>query len=275
MVVDSTDVFRLLAERFANHGIAVLRYDERGVGASEGDLKSATADKLVGDVRAAVKVLDEKKPIHEGKIGIYGHSGGALIAAEAVSRSQAVDFIVLASAPALPAVELIPEQAARFLAKRGRPSSVVDSVRARRGRFLRAVAEAPDSTAAASRLRALLEERGMTDSQIEERIRKYTSTRFRELLDRNPRAVYRQVDVPVLALYGGEDQQVPPDLNAEPLRSALREGRRPQVKVKVFLGLDHFLQQADSDAGNGVSVERGMAKAAFTTIAEWIDGQSP
>ena len=46
-----TSMFRLMAEYFTELGIAVLRYDERGVGESTGDYNAATFSDLMDDIR--------------------------------------------------------------------------------------------------------------------------------------------------------------------------------------------------------------------------------
>ena len=72
--------FLVLADYLTRNGIAVLRYDDRGVAESEGIHKDATSADFATDVEAAVNYLKTRKDINKKQIGLIGHSEGGLIA---------------------------------------------------------------------------------------------------------------------------------------------------------------------------------------------------
>ena len=87
--------FLIISDYLTKNGIAVLRYDDRGVGQSNGDFKTATSADFATDVESAIIFLKTRKEINEKKIGLVGHSEGCLIAPMAASKSKDVSFIVL------------------------------------------------------------------------------------------------------------------------------------------------------------------------------------
>ena len=74
--------FALIADALTSAGVAVLRYDDRGVGGSSGDYAAATIDDLAGDGRAALEYLRSRVDIDPARIGLLGHSEGGLYAAQ-------------------------------------------------------------------------------------------------------------------------------------------------------------------------------------------------
>ncbi|MBL4588403.1 alpha/beta fold hydrolase [Candidatus Babeliales bacterium] len=86
--------FLKIAERLAEHGIATLRYDKRGVGKSEGQFKDATTYDFMDDAEAAVEYL-QKSEYQSAKIGILGLSEGGLIATGVSARRSDIDNLVL------------------------------------------------------------------------------------------------------------------------------------------------------------------------------------
>ena len=80
------------------HGIAVLIFDRRGSGASEGDFATADFEDLASDVIAGVEYLQSRPDIHPDRIGLHGTSQGAWIAPIAAARKPDVACIVAVSA---------------------------------------------------------------------------------------------------------------------------------------------------------------------------------
>ena len=93
---------RFLAEYFARFDIVSLIYDKRGVGKSTGDWKQSSFDDLAADAIAGVGFLKQRKEINIGKIGIYGHSQGGMIAPLIASRSKDVAFVISGAGSAVP-----------------------------------------------------------------------------------------------------------------------------------------------------------------------------
>ena len=87
-----------LRSALPEHGIAVLIFDRRGSGASEGDFATADFEDLARDVIAGVEYLQSRSDIHPDRIGLHGTSQGAWIAPIAAARKPDIACIVAVSA---------------------------------------------------------------------------------------------------------------------------------------------------------------------------------
>lgn len=90
-----TFIFRRIAERLASCGIAVLRYDDRGIGASAGDFASAGLSDLASHARAMVGFLKRHPSIDPARIGVVGHSEGAYIASMLAGEDRQIAACVI------------------------------------------------------------------------------------------------------------------------------------------------------------------------------------
>ena len=84
--------FLVIADYLARHGVATLRYDDRGFGKSTGgDVEHATTLDFMRDAASGVDFLRTSKQF--GKVGILGHSEGGSIAFMLGAKGK-VDFII-------------------------------------------------------------------------------------------------------------------------------------------------------------------------------------
>lgn len=122
--------FKLIADHFAERGIAVLRFDDRGVGGSTGNLAESTTEELADDALAAVRTLRARREIDGRRIGLVGHSEGAIVAAIAAARSSDVAFIVWLAGNTVSGAEILRMQA-EGMARGGRasPSAIEEILR--------------------------------------------------------------------------------------------------------------------------------------------------
>lgn len=97
--------FPLIADQLTRGGIAVLRVDDRGVGASTGGSETLTSLDLAGDVEAGLAYLESRTDMDGRRLGLLGHSEAGLIASIAGSRSDDVAFLVLLAGAAVPGEE--------------------------------------------------------------------------------------------------------------------------------------------------------------------------
>ncbi|WP_263834829.1 alpha/beta hydrolase family protein [Salinibacter sp.] len=242
-------LFHVLADHLTRQGIAVLRYDERGVGASEGRFDGATSEEFATDVAAAVRFLRSRPGVDADATGLVGMSEGGLVAPMVHTRFEPVDFLVLMAGPSVPGHEILVEQSARIAAAQGAPSGAVDSIRAVQRRTLEGVA---------------------TD-RVRSQIEQATDPWFRFFVGYDPAPTLRQVDVPVLALYGSKDLQVPAGQNVGPMRAALQASPSDDATVRVLDGLNHLFQPAETGLPSEYAqIDTTMAPTALETISAWI-----
>jgi dipeptidyl aminopeptidase/acylaminoacyl peptidase len=95
---DSREQYRFYGDIFARRGVAVLVYDKRGVGSSTGDWRRSPFSTLIDDTLAGVSFLRGHHAIDGTKVGVWGGSEGAIVAASAASRDPGIAFVVMQSA---------------------------------------------------------------------------------------------------------------------------------------------------------------------------------
>ncbi|MDH7515958.1 MAG: alpha/beta fold hydrolase [Bacteroidota bacterium] len=275
--------FLVLADHLTREGIAVLRCDDRGVGKSTGSREHATTEDFTSDVLAAVHYLKSLPEIDAGKIGLIGHSEGGLIAPLAASRSRDVAFIVLLAGPGLPGEDILFMQGELIRRASGTDeSSIRKQAELQRRIFDIVKTETDTARAHAAMVRAVdeflqslsEEERRMPEFSrdiVHGSLRSVNTPWFRFFLTYDPRPVLRKLRIPVLALFGEKDLQVPPRENLAEVEKALREGGNTRWSAKILPGLNHLFQTAETgNVSEYARIEETFAPAALREISTWI-----
>lgn len=264
-------LFAVVADYLTRQGIAVLRYDERGMGESGGVVMAASLPELASDVRAALQALAAHEAVDADAVGLYGHSEGGLVAPIAAQEASAA-FLVLLAPPAVPGTELIPEQSVQILRARGNvPQSQIDAVRAQQERIMTAVAAAPDSAAAADSARTVLSALGLSGDRLDAQVDALTGPAYLYMLRNDPADVLQTVDVPVLVLFAENDRQVPPSQNEDPARTALQASGSPSVTIDVVAGANHLFQPTETGSPSEYAqIETTMMPEVLDRIATWM-----
>ena len=96
-----------IADGLADAGFVVLRYDKRGVGQSGGRAESAGLTDYAEDVRAAVKMLADRKDVDPKRIAVIGHSEGGAVALIAASKDKRIAAVALLASNGVPGTDLI------------------------------------------------------------------------------------------------------------------------------------------------------------------------
>ena len=263
----------VLADHLTRRGIAVLRFDERGVGASGGTQRGATTEDFAGDVQAAVGMLAEQDGIDPGRIGVIGHSEGGLIAPMTANRSDHVGFVVLLAAPGLPGREVLADQLERIGKSSGADERTIAIQRGTQQRILQALSQDADSAEIATDLKQVMREaQGISSEEaIESEVRRLMTPWFRYFVNYDPRPALRDLDVPVLAIAGSKDTQVAADDNLAAIEQALKAGANPPHTMRTFDGLNHLLQTAETGAPQEYGrIEETVAPRVLDQIATWI-----
>jgi hypothetical protein len=278
--------FLVLADYLTRRGIAVLRVDDRGVGGSTGDFAKATSRDFAGDAEAGVNFLKVRKGIHPQQIGLVGHSEGGLIAPMVATQSKDVAFVVLMAGPGLPGEEIIQQQTELIMKANGvAPEGIRESL-VLLERMFGILRQEPDFARAEQKLVEAVKEAtgkmteaqkqgsGLTGEGAQVLAKQLNTPWFRYLLSYDPRPVLRKVKVPVLALSGEKDLQVPPKENLAAIAGALKEGGNRQVQTRELPGLNHLFQTAQtSSPAEYAQIQETFAPAALQQVGDWINQQ--
>lgn len=275
--------FLVLSDHLTRRGVAVLRLDDRGTAGSTGSFAAATSDDFAQDAAAAVRWLRARPEIADDRVGIVGHSEGGLIAPMVASRDPRVAFVVLLAGPGTPSAELLVKQGALISRAGGDPEREIERTMAFQREMFGAIAQTADSAALHARLNEIgqrflatltPEERAMpsgSEATLAATVNTMVSPWYRWFLRYDPAPALRATRVPVLALNGALDLQVPADENLAGIQQALRAGGNRDVTVEKLPGLNHLFQTARTGAPSEYNlIEETMAPVVLERVSGWI-----
>jgi fermentation-respiration switch protein FrsA (DUF1100 family) len=265
--------FLVLADHLSRQGIAVLRYDKRGVGKSSGNLREATTLDLATDAEAAVRFLRGRAEVDAGHIGVIGHSEGGLIAPLLASRDAAIGFVVLLAAPGIRGDGLLLEQLDLQARARGVPESAIARDRALTQALFAAMTAEPkldDAVRKAGLIFDEAERKGEIPAGTgKSMLQRFGTPWFHSLLSYEPAPALQATRQPILVLNGELDLQVPAAAVLPAIRTALKDN--PRAVVKALPKLNHEFQTAKtgSRAEYG-QIEETLAPLLLDTVSDWI-----
>jgi pimeloyl-ACP methyl ester carboxylesterase len=266
-------IFLVLADHLTRQGVAVLRYDKRGTGASTGDYAQATTLDFADDVQAGMAYLKSRKDIDPRHIGLIGHSEGGLIAPMVAARDPSTAFIVMMAGPGVNGADILMEQGRLISKAMGMDEGKIEKTSAVRAQMIAIVRAEKDSAKAAAKLRLALAQtakaQGEPDSVVDAQISVINSEWFRFFFDYDPASALSKVRCPVLAINGSLDLQVPPAQNLPAIRAALAGDR--DVEIDELPGLNHLFQTAKTGSlAEYAASEETIAPLAMDVMTHWI-----
>lgn len=268
-------IFLVLSDYLTRNGIAVLRYDKRGVGKSSGDFKTATTADFAADAESAVEYLQTRTEINKKEIGLIGHSEGGIIAPMVASENKAVAFIVLLAAPGLRGDKLMLLQKEDLERKMGvDEKDVLKGQDIFKGAYQIILHSESNGINLKDKISAYFTEKygaNATKGEINSITNQITTPWFIYFLKNDPAICLKKVKCPVLALNGSNDIQVPPEQNINAIKSALSKGENKKVTTEILPGLNHLFQESKTGLPNEyATIEQTFSPAALSIIKDWI-----
>lgn len=265
-------VFIVLADVLSRRGFAVLRYDKRGVGASTGNFDTATTADFASDADAAIAWLRAQPGIDAKKVGILGHSEGGIIAPMVAASDKNVAFVVTIAGPALRGDKLFVLQSAMTAKSYGAPDDYIARRKLFDEKLYNAIIAAPSDTAARRAAEDIVaegvKEKLVDGSEAETLATDDTTVWYRSFLAYDPAPALARLDVPILAIYGSLDVQVPAKDNSLAAIEALKNN--PAAVIVVLPGKNHLMQTAKSGSPNEYNdIDETMSPSALNLIADW------
>ena len=254
--------FLILADHLTRKGVAVLRYDDRGVGGSGGVHQDSTIEDIASDIEAALVYLQLRPEIDNARTGLIGHSEGGMTTPLAATRNPYVAFVVMMAGPAVPGDELLKEQQRQMGAAMGVPELM--TVRNNAGVDAIATMNLEDAKAEIAKIYV-----GMPDEVIATATAQLTNPYIVEFANYDPVPVLKQLKTPVLAINGNKDLQVPAEQNLPALRQIF--GGHSDATVIELDNLNHLFQNAETGSvAEYGQIEETFAPVALNTISDWI-----
>ena len=248
-----------LHDALARAGCVVLRFDDRGVGASARGPENPGYLDLVDDARRAVAFLMRRPEVDPRRVVIVGHSEGAMTAARLGHERFRVDrrpvrpaALVLMAMPGRNLRRVIESQVRDSLA--GRPKSEIEDAIAKNR-------EIHDKIAAGEPVPANVAP-----------VAKY----LREMFEFDPMHEIETLSIPVYLAQGSKDFQVSPQEDFFPLARLLRKPGPPEGTARVFDGLDHLFkpEPGRSKVGHYNDLTRHVDPEFIAAVVTWVREQA-
>lgn len=275
--------FLVIADTLTRRGIAVLRVDDRGVGRSGGSRTGATSDVYANDALAAVTFLAGRADIDAQRIGLVGHSEGGIIAPIAAARSTAIAFIVMLAGPGIPGFELAVLQTRAMQTAAGASRAIVEFNVKLQQRVIAILMSNTDETIIRREVDVVLKDAlagvGLDDEKtlsrtraaMEDEIKKALDPWQRFFMQYDPRLALTTLRIPILAMNGDKDVQVPAAENLAAIERAFRDAGNANGRTLVMPGLNHLFQTADTGSiTEYAEIEETLAPAALTAMGDWL-----
>ncbi|TVQ28080.1 MAG: alpha/beta fold hydrolase [Spirochaetaceae bacterium] len=277
---------RWIADHLAAHGVATLRFDERGFAQSGGDHLTATTADFADDNEAALRYLLERPEIDPARIGLLGHSEGGVIAAMVAARNADVDFVITMAGSALPYSQIVVRQVELIAKASGLPADEVALMRERqiqamsyaqarewekvreivRQSTLEQIARLPKE-----QTDALGDPYELATRQADAEIAGMQTPWMQFFMSYDPRPDWERITVPVLAVFGGLDTQVDAAQNRPALDAALRRAGNRDVTFATVDGANHLFQEAQTGSPQEYAVlGPGLHDEFLSIVTGWI-----
>jgi pimeloyl-ACP methyl ester carboxylesterase len=281
--------FRLIADGLTRAGVAVLRWDDRGVGKSTGDFETATTADFASDATAAIDFLLTRDDINPDQIGLLGHSEGGDVAAMLGATNENLAFIISMAGPAVSGADVLLVQNKRILEAENAPEESIkaqldflpelfEKIQAKDTEAIRQLTH----DAVLEQVKLLSEDQrkkigdleAYANQQADSAVTTYNNDWFRFFLTYNPGEDWAKTTTPVLAIYGKLDVQVDADQNAPAFEAAMKEAGNTDYQLTILPKANHLMQEATT----GSPTEYGTLKQEFTpdflpTIIDWLTQQ--
>ncbi len=273
--------FLVLSDYLTTNGIAVLRYDDRGVAQSEGVHKGATSADFATDVEAAVAYLKTRNDIDVNKIGLIGHSEGGFIAPMVASRDKDIAFIVFLAGTGVDGATILQTQERRANELNGIAKEVLNYNEILARKLHEIVKLGTNKNEIKTNLTEYLTNfrkndstiftKSITDQMTNQMVNSLCDEWLTYFIQTDPDQFLSKVTCPVLALNGEKDFQVLPKLNLNGIENSLKKAKNKDVTIVELEGLNHLFQTCETGSLQEYGkLEETFSPKALKIIGDWI-----
>nr|WP_068889233.1 alpha/beta hydrolase [Pedobacter panaciterrae] len=276
--------FLVLSDWLTRNGIAVLRYDDRGIGKSTGNFNTATSADFADDAEAAVSYIASRPDLKKLSVGLIGHSEGGMIAPMVASRNKSVKFIVLMAGPGIPIAQLMIQQNKDVAKLTGVPDAAIAKSTKTNAKLYAAITQYKTFPSAIYNEKidsivrseiSLIPVSELQGKTVDELVLGITSSLktpwMRYFISFDPTAYLTKVKCPVLALNGSLDSQVASDPNLTGIKNSLQKAGNKKFEIVPMQGLNHLFQKAKTGSPNEYEqIGETINPLALEKITNWI-----
>ncbi|WP_341840608.1 alpha/beta hydrolase [Chitinophaga caseinilytica] len=272
--------FLVIADYLTRNGIAVLRYDDRGVGESTGSMKGSGIAEFTRDAGAALEYLKGRVDVDVKKIGVLGHSEGGAIGLELAAGNKDVAFLVSLAGPGVSGDELIMSQTKAILAQFQVGDSILQQQLGYQRRMMDAILQEKDTAALRARIRSNAKvqyddnpgiQKNMQEGTFIQQVSsQYLTPEYLSIVRFDPKPYFAKVKCPVLALNGDKDVQVVSSVHLPGWKNGIKN-----ADIREMPGLNHLFQTCKTCQGQEYGrLTETISPAVLSEISNWIRHQT-
>ncbi len=266
--------FLVIADYLARHGIATLRYDDRGVGKSTGNMAMITLQSNMLDAEAGIDYLKSTKKF--GKIGVLGHSEGGIISYMLAARGKA-DFVVSLAGPVLPGDSVLLMQNRDVLTTAGLDKDNVEKYATALSRVFKyrmSEQKMKFSNKPESLVPMLTMDINLMPElrkNLIETVKMVDSPWLVSYLKYDPATDIRKINSPVMLIIGDNDKQVNATANIQAAENILPKAVKAKSLLKAYPTLNHLFQPSETGSpGEYAKIETTISEEVLDDITSWI-----
>ena len=265
--------FWVIADYLSRRGVAVLRYDDRGMGGSTGEVLNATSMDFSYDAEAAFDFLRNRKEINASQVGILGHSEGGIINFMVAERRPEVAFLVSLAGPAVNGIEVLKEQQAAILRAQGMTEEMVKFSGNANAQMFDIIEASNDRVEADTLLRQLLKGWGYNEELTEQTVGQMASPWMYYFLKYDPTDAIVKTNCPALLLNGSKDLQVLASQNLPAYEKIIAEHGKTNLTLREMPDLNHLFQHCETGSPTEyVEIEETISPEVLEAIVEFVKG---
>jgi len=258
-------IYQHLVTHLPACGIAVLLFDRRGSGRSNGDFETASFETLAKDGSAAVDYLRSRNDIDKERIGLYGISQGGWIAPLVVGQRSDIAFLIVVSGCGVSPAKQMDYGATYTLRQQGFTDNTIARAIALRNRVNEYYRGHISREVVSAELDSAQTEPWFQDAYISPSVdlpEEVTEEKWWYELDYDPLPVWKQIQQPTLFLFAENDRWVP-------VAESMREFELATTHIKDVTmirtkGTDHLMYKTSDQEKETISEEY------IETLIAWL-----
>ena len=265
--------FWVIADYCARHGVAVLRYDDRGMGGSTGEVENATSLDFSYDAEAAFDFLRKQKHIDASRVGILGHSEGGVINFMVSARRPEVAFLVSLAGPSVNGIEVLKAQAEAIYRAQGLPEEAIAFSSATNNQLYGIIEQSENREEADSLLRQLVKGWGYNEELTEQTVSQLTMPWMYYFLKYDPTEAIVKTTCPALLLNGSKDLQVIASQNLPGYEKIITEHGKTNLTLRELPDLNHLFQHCTTGSPDEYfTIDETISPEVLEMVVEFVKG---
>jgi dienelactone hydrolase len=267
---------RIHANYFLSRGFAVFSYTKRGSGNNGVNYSHVTFQDLITDALAAVATFRNHPKVDADNIGLRAVSESGWFAPEVAFRDGNIKFIINRVSPPIPWMDVVTHEVKVELQNSGFTNDEIDNeLIPLTRRIWQFYIDAEKNNDAVESERIAIEDKIAEMDSREKRFKDYyrgyklaaydadTYKARASKYSYNPQPYLNKINIPMLYLFGGVDQNIPTE-ECVAFLNALKQTYKNEITIKVFQDADHYMYQ-----NNSFPVEGFYQKGYIETQGDW------